>query len=225
MPVPSSCFTPGRTSSSAVAGARAESVDGQPSRLQPPVQRVGAEVLLHDEHGARRSGASRPSQVPSSVVQGGLADADRRVRPHVVDDRGRRAPRRARRPARWRARAARRWPGTGRAPARSRRPPTRSRRAPARRQRAGDRAVAAAEVDEGAGRAAGAGPSSRRCLVPGVDPVGGEHAAVGGERERQVGQVEPDLLRRRPARRARLEVVPRESFEAGSAIVGNLPVA
>ena len=72
----------------------------------------------------------------------------------------------------------------------------------ARGEGARDRSVAAAEVDQGARRGRRRAVE-QEVLRARVDPVGGEDAAVGGEGERQVGEVESDLLRGRPARRAR----------------------
>ena len=61
-------------------------------------------------------------------------------------------------------------------------------------------------------------------LRAGVDPVGREHAAVGGERERQVGEVEAHLRGDRPARRARRRSSARRAL-GGLGHGGNLPVA
>ncbi len=124
---------------------------------------------------ARRAppAARRSSQCASSVVQRGLADADRRVRPdageadvvgHLV---GRRDPHVRR------ARPLRRWRRRGPGPARSRRPPTPSPPAPGGR---GRRRSARSRSRGRAGRrsrpASGRAPSSSRSFVPGSTPSG-----------------------------------------------------
>ena len=65
------------------------------------------------------------------------------------------------------------------------------------RQRQRHRAVAAAEVDQVAGRAAAGGQQQH--LGAGIDPAGREHAPVGAQGEGHVGQVEAHLGRARRA--------------------------
>ena len=104
MPVPSSCFTHSAHLEEAVAGAGPEPLGGPALVVEPSLQRVRAQVLLHHEEGAA---VWRQSVEPAGeqVVQGlpcrcGSAGSTRAGRP-----RGPPARRRARPPGRWRDRA------------------------------------------------------------------------------------------------------------------------
>ena len=150
-------------------------------------------------------------------VQRRLADADRRVRPDEVD----------REVIGHRVRVDGRdvgEPGRGGVPATEVEGPAVDIDGPhrcgggTRGERAGDRAVPAPEVDE---RAAGARRRALEEEVLGarVDALAREHAAVGGEGERDVGQVETHRRGDRSGARLRLEVLT-GSLTHG----GNLPV-
>ena len=165
MPVPSSCFTPGAPRARGSPPASCVGPTDQPSASSQRCSESAPRCFCTTRT-ARPVGASRPSQVPSSVVQGRLADADGRVRPQLVDDQVRRhlvagddahvgEPE-----------------ALGVRPAQLEgplvhvdRPHGRGGRAPG--QRARDRSVAAAEVDQGARRRPApdrrAGGASSRC--------------------------------------------------------------
>ena len=79
----------------AVAARRGEALGGVALLGEPALQRVGAEVLVHHQHGVAAGG--QPGEpVQQQVVQRRLADPDRRVGPDRVEAHRRRAPRRAR---------------------------------------------------------------------------------------------------------------------------------
>ena len=96
-PVPSSCFTRAHLEQAVARAATRAASTAHPASLEPALERVGAEVLVHDEHGGARREPGAPSHVVQQVVQRGLADADRRVGPEEVDGQVRRARRPARR--------------------------------------------------------------------------------------------------------------------------------
>ena len=149
----------------AVARPRAAAVDRPALGLQPAVERVGAEVLLHDEDGP--SGGRQPAEPACRAARaarpcrcGSAGSTTARRRPGPPAPRPRRRPRTLARPRRSALR-----PAQVEGPlVHVDRPHRRRGRAPG--QRARDRRRSRSRGRPACPPTAGAGPSSRRCFVP-----------------------------------------------------------